>query len=81
MSELREDRRPPAEFWREVPCGHPQDPVAWVNADGGAFCHCGWGLNGEDALSDGVEEGAPGPIVSCSKCGCYPAVPKEPSRV
>lgn len=63
--------------WREVPCGHlPDRPVAFDVPDGWA-CHCGLLLNGAEAISDGVAEGAPGPIVPCQKCGCYVAIPAK----
>lgn len=62
-------------FWRELPCGHPQDPVAWQSPDGHYCCHCGWILDIADAISDGQREDAPGPIVPCGKCGCFVAIP------
>ena len=62
----------PDDFWREVPCGHPPDPVA-ARVDHGWTCHCGGGLDPKDAISDGTVEGAPGPIVACGKCGCHVA--------
>jgi hypothetical protein len=62
--------RPPDSFWREVPCGHPPDPVAWVNPDGSAICHCGWQLaRGEAHIRFDDSQ-----IVSCGKCGCYVAI-------
>lgn len=69
----------PRDFWREIPCGHPDDPVAaMVNCAGCSgghwVCHCGWQLDVSEALSERPPE-APGPIVPCSKCGCYVAVP------
>lgn len=70
------EQRPPDSFWREVPCGHPQDPVAWWGAEG-PFCHCGGGLDLKDALPEQPPE-APGPIVPCDKCGCFPAIPPKP---
>lgn len=66
--------RPPDDFWRRVPCGHPQKPIAWRADDGHWVCHCGWGL--DPAESFDVIEGV-GPIVACSKCGCFPALPVE----
>lgn len=80
-SELSESRIDvPREFWREVPCGHPQDPVAALSADGTrAVCHCGCSLDRAQALSEQPPE-APGPIVPCSKCGCYVAVPERDER-
>ena len=62
---------PPADFWREVPCGHPTDPVAWAGPDG-YVCHCGCLLDGKQGQH--VPE-APGPVVLCSKCGCHVACP------
>ena len=62
---------PPADFWREVPCGHPTDPVAWAGPDG-YVCHCGRLLDGKQGQH--VPE-APGPVVLCSKCGCHVACP------
>lgn len=64
----------PDSYWREVPCGHPPDPVAMYNPEGHPVCHCGRGLDSSAALPD-TPFGAPGPIVSCDKCGCYVAVP------
>lgn len=64
----------PDSYWREVPCGHPLDPVALRNKEGDAVCHCGRGLDGVESLPD-TPFGAPGPIVPCEKCGCYVAVP------
>lgn len=58
---------PPVEWWRDAPCGHPKDPVAWLLPDGKYVCHCGTFLAGED----GVGEHPQGDIVSCWGCGCY----------
>lgn len=69
------DGLPPRDWWRNVPCGHPPDPIAWLLPNGIYTCHCGHGLEATDAISEGGEEGAPGPIVPCSKCGCYVALP------
>lgn len=63
----------PREYWREVPCGHPPDPVAMFG-EGGPVCHCGCGLEVATALPI-QPPGAPGPIVNCQKCGCYVAIP------
>lgn len=67
----------PDDYWREVPCGHPPDPVALWTLDGHAVCHCGTVLNPAD-LIDGKFEDLPGPIVHCQKCGCYMAIPRRP---
>ncbi len=69
--EPRTDKQP-REFWREVPCGHPPDPVAWHNG-AGHVCHCGNGL--DDAKGIAVAA-APGPVVLCQKCGCNVACPE-----
>jgi hypothetical protein len=61
----------PRSYWREVPCGHPPDPVR--NPEGVPICHCGWGLDDARACEPVPE--APGPIVNCDKCGCYVAIP------
>jgi hypothetical protein len=69
----------PRSFWREVPCGHPPDPIAMrVETCGGCtgahwVCHCGWGLDPAEAVGHPPE--APGPIVPCAKCGCFVALP------
>lgn len=63
----------PDSYWREVPCGHPNDPVAMRAADGRPVCHCGNGLDIERAIDAPYE--APGPVVHCDKCGCYIAIP------
>lgn len=73
---LSEPTAIPRDFWREVPCGHPQDPIAAVAPDGHLVCHCGWGL--DDALPFDEIEGRK--IVACGKCGCYPALPNEADR-
>ena len=49
-------------FWREVPCGHPPDPVATLTPSGFLVCHCGWL----------VEPGGP-LIQQCPGCGCHVA--------
>lgn len=61
----------PREFWRDIPCGHPQDPVA-AQVEQGWACHCGWLL---DTESTREVEGAPGPVVICDKCCCHVAIP------
>lgn len=66
----------PEDYWRELPCGHPPDPVAVRDGEGRPVCHCGWYLDQQKGV--GVE-GAPGPIVLCSKCGCHVAVPAPES--
>lgn len=71
----------PDDFWREVPCGHPPDPVAMWTDDGEPICHCGHGLKDASVALDpeaAAEAGAPGPVVLCSKCGCHPAIPPKP---
>lgn len=78
----RSERRTgiPDSFWREVPCGHPPDPVAVLITDCGGctgthwVCHCGTTLDADEAISDGRAEGAPGPIVPCTNCGCAVAL-------
>ncbi len=70
----------PDSYWREVPCGHPPDPIALRSSDGHAFCHCGWGLDVSRALPGIESREAPGPIVNCDKCGCYVAVPSAISE-
>lgn len=65
----------PADFWREVPCGHPADPVAWVGPDG-PVCHCGRMLSAEPTI-DHTDDLRHWPIVPCAKCGCYVAVPDK----
>lgn len=69
----------PDSYWREVPCGHPPDPVAIRNAQGTAVCHCGRGLAlvGDSGLNI---EGAPGEVFHCDKCGCHVAVPSATSE-
>lgn len=67
----------PLSFWREVPCGHPPEPVAMRTPGARWVCHCGWLLEPERAISDGIDDGAPGPLVPCAKCGCYVAIPTE----
>lgn len=69
------DGKPPRDWWRNVPCGHPSDPVAWRMPDGHFVCHCGCLLNPDHAFDEPAE--APGPIVPCSKCGCYVALPRD----
>lgn len=66
--------RPPADFWREVPCGHPPDPVAW-NSPNGPVCHCGTDLDPAQGID--IPE-APGPVVLCQNCGCHVACPAPP---
>lgn len=66
----------PDDYWREVPCGHPPDPVAMYGSEGKPICHCGCLLEVSHALP--APEEAPGPIVNCQKCGCYVAIPPKP---
>jgi len=68
----------PDSYWRDVPCGHPADPVAMWSDDGRAVCHCGWKLDPEDGVEIG---GAPGPVVNCSRCGCHVAVQSRAEAV
>lgn len=49
-------------FWREVPCGHPPDPVAMRTEADLLVCHCGWIVD-EDGLL----------IQQCPNCGCHVA--------
>lgn len=70
---------PPQGWWRTVPCGHPQSPVAWLDVGGIRACHCGAILAREDdsgvvdlIAAEAFEVEHPdGPIVTCSRCGCY----------
>lgn len=52
----------------------PSDPIAQRGSEGSWMCHCGTLLDGRP-VSDGKMEGAPGPIVPCSSCGCFVAMP------
>lgn len=61
---------PPRSWWREVPCGHPPDPLAWDNNGERFSCHCGSSLDVRRAIP--VPE-APGPVVPCDGCGCHVA--------
>jgi hypothetical protein len=68
---------PPRGFWREVPCGHPKNPVAAIGPDG-PVCHCGLILNPKNSMDlldpvDGISE-----IVPCSQCGCGVGIPPAP---
>ena len=67
----------PRDYWREVPCGHPPDPVAMYGRDGNPVCHCGCTL--DPAKGQGLPQPpeAPGPIVNCPGCGCYVAIPPK----
>jgi hypothetical protein len=73
------EKRPPDEFWREVPCGHPRDPMAWQNPEGMFFCHCGLILSLAEALDCDMID-APIPVVPCTKCGCHVGIPSVPPR-
>lgn len=67
---------PPRDWWRSTPCGHPQDPVAWLLPDGAHTCHCGCLLDPACAIDvDEVDDGPTDPIVYCGKCGCHVALP------
>jgi hypothetical protein len=66
----------PRTYWREVPCGHPPDPVAVVTEDG-AICHCGWLL--DQRITSFDVPGAPGPVRTCERCGCHVACPEDES--
>lgn len=75
---------PPPEFWRETPCGHPPDPVAWVGDDQLPICHCGCFLDGSP-LPDGMVDLPPEIefVIPCGKCGCAVGIPQrtsEPNR-
>lgn len=70
--EAHQSRSRAAGFWREVPCGHPPDPVA-IWSDGHLACHCGRILDDETPITR-VD---PYDIVSCQKCGCHVGVPIE----
>jgi hypothetical protein len=63
----------PRDFWREVPCGHPPDPVAAFNGEQWV-CHCGH-IVGCDSVS--VDEVSGHRIFPCGKCGCYVGVPLD----
>lgn len=67
----------PREYWREVPCGHPAEPVAMYNAERWPVCHCGQLLDTAGLLPAPPE--APGPLSHCQKCGCHVAIPPHPS--
>jgi hypothetical protein len=62
----------PRPFFNGTGCGHPPDPVALLGPEGHWVCHCGWILDPDEGLTI---EGAPGPVVACSRCGCGVAVP------
>lgn len=65
----RGERKPPRDFWREIPCGHPPDPLAfWTGTTW--VCHCGWGALGDQSDLNADRKDAPFPLVSCQKCGC-----------
>jgi hypothetical protein len=64
--------RPPDDFWREVPCGHPPEPMAWIGADG-PFCHCGGGLDESRALPLPADARVAA-LIPCDKCGCVVGV-------
>lgn len=68
----------PRDYWREVPCGHPADPVAMYSGQGDPVCHCGRILDLADRMAELPPE-APGPIVYCQQCGCYVAIPPKPA--
>lgn len=61
----------PREFWREVPCGHPPDPVAAVTVEG-RVCHCGQFLDDRPVIG----HVPPGDLVYCLGCGCHVALPR-----
>jgi len=67
----------PDAFWREVPCGHPSDPVAMWTLDGHPVCHCGCIVDRANGPILETPE-APGPIYACQKCGCAVVVPERP---
>jgi hypothetical protein len=70
--------KPPRDFWREVPCGHPPDPIAWVGDDCLPICHCGSFLGGSPLPSDCVD--LPPEIefvIPCGKCGCAVGIPRK----
>ena len=73
-----ERMKPPADFWRPVPCGHPPDPVGWQNPEGLWACHCGSLLNPEEVLP--TRPGGPKPLVACHKCGCVVLLAAAPSE-
>lgn len=66
----------PRDYWREVPCGHPPDPVAMYGRDGEPVCHCGTLLDQRKGIEvKGAP--APGPVVQCQSCGCGVAIPPK----
>lgn len=69
--------KPPADFWRPVPCGHPPDPLA-LQLEAGWTCHCGAVLEAKNALpADVTPPWAPGPLVPCFGCGCTVALTEQ----
>lgn len=63
---------PPPSWWRTLPCGHPQSPVAWLMPSGLHVCHCGTSLADNDLMVAGPGGEHPdGDVVSCYGCGCY----------
>lgn len=76
------DLLPPRDWWRDIPCGHPQDPELWRLPLGSYTCHCGrvWSASevtdGEHGvymndLVDQHGQAASGWLVSCDRCGCH----------
>ncbi len=68
----------PENYWRDIPCGHPPDPVAMYGSEGHPVCHCGCILDPADSAGLPQPPEAPGAIVNCQKCGCYVAIPPKP---
>lgn len=68
-AEVVEPSKPPLEFWREVPCGHPPNPVA-CRTESVLVCHCGQFLDFNHGrwLRQRL-------VASCDNCGCLVAHP------
>jgi hypothetical protein len=74
-ADYRAPSRPPDDWWRPVPCGHPPDPVAWL-CEGGWACHCGKSLDParKSMVIDAYD------IVQCGGCGCAVGIPTHNDR-
>lgn len=69
---------PPLSWWRNMPCGHPPEPVAWWIVPDGPTCHCGRILDSTAGYEDPAS-GAPGPLVRCGECDCRVAISPKPA--